>query len=85
LIAHPVGDRVELIPLRPSEEELSYRRVVMQPNFRLYREAYHAAIKANDAFAARFYLDLLPPPERALIRAETIELDRVFPADPFAP
>ncbi len=44
----------------------------MQPNFRLYREAYDAATKANDEFAARFYLNLFPPPERVLIRAETI-------------
>ena len=44
----------------------------MQPNFRLYREAYDAAIKAKDEFAARFYLNLFPPPERALIRAEPI-------------
>jgi hypothetical protein len=29
-------------------------------------------MKANDAFAARFYLNLFPPPERALIRAESI-------------
>jgi hypothetical protein len=72
LMAHPVANRVELIPLQPDEEELSYRRLLTQPNFRLYREAYDAAMKANDAFAARFYLNLLPPPERALIRAESI-------------
>ncbi len=72
LIAHPVGNRVELIPLQPDAEELAYRRLLMQPNFRLYREAYDAAIKANDEFAARFYLNLFPPPERALIRAEPI-------------
>jgi hypothetical protein len=72
LIAHPVGNCVELIPLQPDEEELSDRRRLMQPNFRLYREAYDAATKANDAFAARFYLNLFPPPERALIRAESI-------------
>ena len=38
---------------------------------RAYREGYNAAIKANDAFAARFYLDLFPPPD-GLIRAEAI-------------
>jgi hypothetical protein len=38
----------------------------------LYREAYDAATKANDRFAARFYLNLFPPPERVLIRAEPI-------------
>ena len=59
------GNHVELIPMQPDEEELAYRRLLMQPNFRLYREAYDAATKANDAFAARFYLNLFPPPERA--------------------
>jgi hypothetical protein len=72
LIARPFANRLELIPFRPDEEELSYRRLLTQPNFRLYREAYDAAMKANDAFAARFYLDLLPSPERVLIRAESI-------------
>jgi hypothetical protein len=72
LIAHPVGNRVELIPLQPDEKELSYRRVLTQPNFRLYREAYDAATKANDSFAARFYLDLFPPAEQIRIRAEPI-------------
>jgi hypothetical protein len=71
-IAHMLRNRVELIPLQPDEEELSYHRLLMQPNFRLYREAYDAAMKANDAFAARFYLNLFPPPERVLIRAERI-------------
>jgi tetratricopeptide (TPR) repeat protein len=71
-IAHPVGTRVELISLQPDEEELSDRRLLMQLNFRLYREAYDAATKANDAFAARFYLNLVPPAERALVRSELI-------------
>jgi WD40 repeat protein len=71
-IAHIFGNRVELILLPPDEEELSYRRLVMQPNFGLYREAYDAAMKSNDAFAARFYFNLFPPPQRVLIRAESI-------------
>jgi Tol biopolymer transport system component len=70
-IALAIGNHVELIPLQPDEEELADRRRLMQPNFPLYREAYHAAMKANDAFAARFYLNLFPPPERALIQADT--------------
>ena len=38
-----------------------------------YREGYDAAIKAKDDFAARFYLNLFPPPERApSSRAEAI-------------
>ena len=71
-IAHAVGTRVELIPLQPDEQELAYRRFLMQPNFRLYREAYDAAIKAKDEFAARFYLNLFPPERRVLVRAEAI-------------
>ncbi len=82
LIAHPVGNRVELIPLQPDAEELAYRRLLMQPNFRLYREAYDAAMKANDAFAARFYLNLFPPPERALHPSRA---DRRAPVRPLAP
>jgi WD40 repeat protein len=30
--AHPEGNRVELIPLQPDEEELAYRRLYTQPN-----------------------------------------------------
>jgi eukaryotic-like serine/threonine-protein kinase len=72
LIAYLVGNRVELIPLQPDADELAYRWDLMRPNFRLYREAYDAAVKANDTFAARFYLNLFLPPERALIQAERI-------------
>ena len=31
-IAHIAGDRVELIPLQPDEEEVAYRRVHMRPD-----------------------------------------------------
>ena len=81
-IAHIVGNRVELIPLQPDAEELAYRRLLMQPNFRRYREGYDAATKANDEFAARFYLNLFPPPERALISSRG---DRRAPVRPLAP
>src|SRR5262249_48524892 len=62
--------RVELISLQPDEEELAYRRIHMQPNLWRYRAGYEAARKSNDAFAARFYLSLLPPPERKILEAE---------------
>ena len=81
-IAHPAGRIVELISLRPNEVELEYRRFLTRPNLARYREGYDEARKANDSFAARFYLNLLPPAEREQL--ETIELDRAFPADPFA-
>jgi WD40 repeat protein/serine/threonine protein kinase len=49
----------------PDEEELAYRLLHTQPNFRHYREAYEAARAARDDVTARFYLGLLPPAERA--------------------
>ena len=71
-IAHPAGSRVELILLQPDAEELAYRLLQTRPNIQRYREGYEEAIKAKDDFAARFYLDLFPPPERAVIKAEAI-------------
>jgi hypothetical protein len=70
LIAHPVGNLVELVPLQPDEEELSYRRLHTQPNFGRYREGYEAALAAKDDFAARFYFNLLPPPEQKVLNAQ---------------
>ena len=60
-IAHVAGNRVELIPLQPDAEELEYRRIHTRPNLGRYLEGYDAASKAEDHFAARFYLNLLPP------------------------
>jgi hypothetical protein len=93
LMAYLVGNRVELIPLQPDAVELAYRRDLMRPNFRLYREAYDAAVKANKAGEALARLRQVMVGRRQaedqeslgfLREAETIELDRVFPADPFA-
>jgi len=67
-----IGNHVELIPTQPDEGELAERRLLMQPNFRRYREEYYAATKASDSFAARFYLHLFPPHEQLLVRAEAI-------------
>jgi eukaryotic-like serine/threonine-protein kinase len=71
-IAHPAGSRVELVPLNPDAEELAHRRLQTRPNVQRYRDSYDAAIKSKDDFAARFYLNLFPPPEQALIKAEAI-------------
>jgi hypothetical protein len=71
-IAHAAGNRVELIALHPDAEELNYRRFLTRPDLARYREGYDEAKKIGDEFAARFYLNLLPPPQRALIRAEPI-------------
>jgi hypothetical protein len=68
--AHPVGSLVELVPLQPDEAELSYRRLHTQPNLWRYREGYEAARAAQDDFAARFYLNLLPPPEQKILKAQ---------------
>jgi WD40 repeat protein/serine/threonine protein kinase len=59
LFANPEGNRVELIPLQPDEEDLSYRLLFTRPDRERYREGYEAARAARDGFAARFYLDLL--------------------------
>jgi len=48
----------------PDEEELAYRRFHTRPNLERYREGYQAARAAKDDFAARFYLNLLPPDEQ---------------------
>ena len=44
-----------------------------------YRESYDAAIKSKDDFAARFYLNLFPPPERALHQGQGDRLASVRP------
>jgi len=71
-IAHVAGNRVELIPLQPDAEEISYRLLQTRPNLERYREGYDAARKAQDHFAARFYLNRLPVPERTRLLAEEI-------------
>jgi tetratricopeptide (TPR) repeat protein len=70
IFAHPSGTLVELVPLQPDEEELSYRRLHTQPNLWRYREGYEAARAAQDNFAARFYLNLLPPTEQKVLEAQ---------------
>jgi WD40 repeat protein len=70
LFAHAYDSLVELVPLQPDEEELSYRLVHTQPNLWRYREGYEAARAAQDDFAARFYLNLLPLPEQNIFKAQ---------------
>jgi hypothetical protein len=69
-IAHPVGNLVELVPLQPDEQELSYRLVHTRPNVGRYREGYETARAAGDDFATRFYFNLLPPAEQEIIKAQ---------------
>jgi tetratricopeptide (TPR) repeat protein len=68
-VDHP-GTRVDLVSLKPDEEELAYRRLHTRPNLSRYRDGYEAARAAKDDFAARFYLNLLPPPEQKVLTAE---------------
>jgi hypothetical protein len=68
--AHPYGSLVELVPLRPDAEELSYRLAHTQPNSWRYREGYEAARAAKDDFAAAFYLNLIPPNVRKNLEAD---------------
>jgi tetratricopeptide (TPR) repeat protein len=70
--ANVVGSRVQLIPLQPDADEISYRLLQAEPNFGRYREGYEAARAANDQFAARFYRDRLPLPDRTRLSAEEI-------------
>src|SRR5262249_14724180 len=67
LLARVDGNRVELVRLEPDANELAHRRLHMEPNFGRYREGYLAARQAKDDFAARFYLNLLPPAERKAV------------------
>jgi hypothetical protein len=68
--AHSHGNLVELVPLQPNSEELAYRLAHTQPNLRRYREGYEVALAAKDEFAARFYLNLLPPAEQKILEAQ---------------
>jgi WD domain, G-beta repeat len=63
-IAHAVGNRVELVALQPGAEELEYRRMLTRSDLERYREGYYKAKTAGDGFAAKFYFNLLPLPER---------------------
>jgi dipeptidyl aminopeptidase/acylaminoacyl peptidase len=81
LFAHPVGDRVELIPVQLTEEELSYRLLHAQPNLGRYRESYEAARAAKDDFAARFYLKLLPLSERTVLEAQAAAERKMLEAE----
>jgi WD40 repeat protein len=82
LFAHVDGPaaRVDLVSLKPDEEERSYRRLLTQPNLWRYREGYLAARAAKDNFAAAFYLNLVPPDERkaAEVQAEQLLFAKIM-------
>jgi hypothetical protein len=60
----------ESTALPPDAEELAYRRLHTRPNLGRYREGYEAARAAQDDFAARFYLHLLPPREQKMLKRQ---------------
>jgi hypothetical protein len=69
-LAHLDGSLVDLVPLQLDKEEISYRLLQAQPNVWRFREGYAAARAAKDDFAARFYLNLLPPLEQKTMKAQ---------------
>src|SRR6185437_9355246 len=50
-------------------EERDYRLLHTRPNLWRYREGYEAARASQDDFAARFFFNLLPPPEQENVQA----------------
>lgn len=45
-----------------------------------YREAYEAARASHDDFAARFFFNLLPPPEQENVKAEDVARQQIIQA-----
>lgn len=70
--------RVRFVSLKPDPEEMEHRRIHMQPNHGRYREGYLTARTAKDEFAARFYLNLLPPADRTAVEARA-DVDALAP------
>jgi WD40 repeat protein len=80
VFARTVGERVELISLKPDAEELDYRMIHTRPEVWRYREGFEAARAARDDFTARFYLKLLAPAEREVLEA-LIKVDAAPPPE----
>jgi WD40 repeat protein len=83
-VARRFYNSVELVPLQSDEDELSYRLLYTQPNLLRFREGYEAARATQNDFAARFYLNLLPPPEQKILKAQAAadqEIAAGHPAD----
>jgi WD40 repeat protein/serine/threonine protein kinase/tetratricopeptide (TPR) repeat protein len=78
LFARVDGNQVELISLKPDDEELAYRRARMAPNYGRYRDGYLEARSAKDDFAAGFYLNLVPPADRKALVARA-DVDALAP------
>jgi hypothetical protein len=60
----------EIVPWKLDEEERAYRQILTRPELWRYREGYESARVALDEFAARFYIQRLPPAERPVLAAQ---------------
>jgi serine/threonine protein kinase len=60
--------------------ERDYRLLHTRPNLWRYREGYEAARAAQDDFAARFFLNLLPPPEQENVKAQDAARQEIIDA-----
>jgi hypothetical protein len=65
-------------------EERDYRLLHTQPNLWLYREGYEVAQAAQDDFAARFFFNLLPPPEQENVKAQDATRQEIIEAKAIA-
>ena len=63
-----------------SAEERDYRLLHTRPNLWCYREGYEAARAAQDDFAARFFFNLLPPPEQENVKAQDAARQEIIKA-----
>jgi WD40 repeat protein/serine/threonine protein kinase len=61
-------------------EERDYRLLHTRPNLWRYREGYEAARAAQDDFAARFFFNLLPPPEQQTVQAQDVARQEIIQA-----
>ena len=60
----------EIVPWKLDDEERAYRQILTRPELWRYREGYESARVALDEFAARFYIQRLPPAERPVLEAQ---------------
>jgi WD40 repeat protein len=60
----------EILPWKLDDEERAYRRILTRPELWRDREGYESARVALDEFAARFYIQRLPPAERPVLEAQ---------------
>ncbi len=62
--------RLRIAPREWSQNELDYRRLYTRQDLDRYREGYQTALADKHEFAARFYLNLIPPDEHPGLAAQ---------------